>query len=245
MKPFRGVRHVIRMSWFRRILRWTMFERLRITSLAATAVVVAACASAGGAGPSQPAPLTSALPPTATPAMPSASGELSPPAPSASAVPASAVPTATPPIIDAAWAQTELTDVATGESFRIADLAGKAVIVETMAIWCTNCRAQQGEVYRALDDLDPDRVAYVLLDVDPNETAAALADYRTQNGFTGTYAIAGRETARALAVEFGDQVLNPPSTPIILVGTDGRITLTDFGHKSSETIVELARDHGA
>jgi len=148
-------------------------------------------------------------------------------------------------VIDAAWAQAELTDVATGESFRIADLAGKAVIVETMAIWCTNCLAQQGDVYRALGDLDSDRVAYVLLDVDPNETAPALAEYRTRNGFTGTYVIAGRETARALADEYGDQVLNPPSTPMILIGTDGRITLTDFGHKSSETIVQLVRDHGA
>ena len=198
---------------------WTMFENLRIASLAALAVVVAACASAGGAGPSQTATPTSALPPTAAPA--------------------------TPPVIDAAWAQAELTDVVTGESFRIAGLAGKAVIVETMAIWCTNCLAQQGDVYRALGDLDSDRVAYVLLDVDPNETAPALAEYRTRNGFTGTYAIAGRETARALADEYGDQVLNPPSTPMILIGTDGRITLTDFGHKSSETIVQLVRDHGA
>ena len=221
-----------------------MFENLRITPLAAIAVVVAACASAGGAGPSQVATPTTALPPTAAPATPSAAAEISPP-PSAGAGPASAEPTATPPAIDAAWAQIELTDVATGESFRIADLAGKAVIVETMAIWCTNCRAQQGDVYRALDDLDPDRVAYVLLDVDPNETARALADYRTQNGFTGTYAIADRETARALADAFGDQVLNPPSTPMILIGTDGRITLTDFGHKSPETVVQLVRDHGA
>jgi len=222
-----------------------MFERLRITPLAAIAVVVAACASAGGgAGPSQTAAPASALPPTAAPTAPSASGTVPLRLPSASAVPVSASP-ATPPVIDAAWAQAELTDVATGESFRIADLAGKAVIVETMAIWCTNCLAQQGDVYRALDDLDSDRVAYVLLDVDPNETAPALAEYRTRNGFTGTYVIAGRETARALADEYGDQVLNPPSTPMILIGTDGRITLTDFGHKSSETIVQLVRDHGA
>ena len=218
---------------------WTMFENLRIASLGALALVVAACASAGGAGPAQTATPTAALPPTAAPATPSR------PPPSAGVSPASVAPTVTPPVIDAAWAQAELTDVATGESFRIADLAGKAVIVETMAIWCTNCLAQQGDVYRALGDLDSDRVAYVLLDVDPNETAPALAEYRTRNGFTGTYAIAGRETARALADEYGDQVLNPPSTPMILIGTDGRITLTDFGHKSSETIVQLVRDHGA
>jgi hypothetical protein len=85
----------------------------------------------------------------------------------------------------------------------------------------------------------------VVLDVDPNETADALAEYRERNGFAGTYAVAGRDVARSLAEEFGDQVLNPPSTPVILIGTDGRTTLTDFGHKSPDEIVRLARDHGA
>jgi hypothetical protein len=149
------------------------------------------------------------------------------------------------PTIDAAWAQAELTDVATGERFRIADLAGRVVILEPMAIWCSKCFAQQGEVYSALEELKPERVAYVLLDVDPNETGPALADYRSRNGFTGTYAIAGLETARALAADFGDQVLNPPSTPMILIGTDGRVTFTEFGHKSSAVVADLAREHGA
>jgi hypothetical protein len=216
-------------------------QRLRTSSLAAVALLVAGCASAGDpslAPRGTPLPARTALPPTAAPSSPGS------PAAATSSPLASAAATAIA-VIDAPWAQAELTDVTTGEPFRIADLAGKTVILETMAIWCTNCRAQQGDVYRALDDLDPDRVAYVLLDVDPSETAPALADYRTQNGFTGIYAIAGRETARALAEEFGDQVLNPPSTPMILIGTDGRITLTDFGHKSPDTVLQLARDHGA
>ncbi|MGQ0430770.1 MAG: hypothetical protein ACT452_00010 [Microthrixaceae bacterium] len=78
-----------------------------------------------------------------------------------------------------------------------------------------------------------------------SETGPALAKYRTGNGFTGTYAIAGDEVARALAADFGDQVLNPPSTPMILIGADGRVTLTDFGHKPAAAVVRLARDHGA
>jgi len=213
----------------------------RSALLVAIGLLVVACSSDGGnASP------TSALP---------ASPEISTPAPVGQApsgsptarpsAPMTTAPTIAAPVIDAAWAQTELTDAATGQTFRIADLAGKTVIVEPMAIWCVNCLAQQGDVYSALDELDPERVAYVLLDVDPNETEAALADYRSQNGFTGTYAIAGRETARALAEDFGDQVLNPPSTPMILIGTDGRVTFTEFGHKSPETILQLARDHGA
>ncbi len=209
----------------------------RLASLAIVAVLVAACGGTVATQEATPAP-PSVAPNDANPSAPSSRSPESP-------APATAEPTDPGPSIDAAWAQAELTDVATGETFRIADLAGRVVIVETMAIWCVNCLAQQGDVYAALDELDPERVAFVILDVDPNETASALAEYRSRNGFTGTYAIAGREVARGLAADFGDQVLSPPNTPMILIGIDGRITLTAFGHKSTATVVELAREHGA
>ena len=216
----------------------------RPAPLAAIAVLLVAC-SGGGGVPSSDSPAVSASPVPTPPVVASPSGPASPtpaePSPSA----ATPEPSASPPAIDAAWAQAELTDVATGETFRIADLAGRTIIVETMAIWCVNCLAQQGEVYAALDDLDPDRVSYVLLDVDPSETGPALAEYRERNGFTGTYAIATRDVARALVADFGDQVVNPPATPMILIASDGQITAPDFRHKSAGEIVELARSHGA
>lgn len=143
------------------------------------------------------------------------------------------------------WATATLTDVATGEPFRIADLAGSVVILETMAIWCKNCRAQQADVQTALARLPADRVVYVVLDVDPNEEAASLAEYQVANGFAGRYAIAGDVVARALAADFGDQFLNPPSTPMLVIGTDGTVTQTDYGHKSPDEIVALAEAHGA
>lgn len=198
----------------------------------------------GGAGsdlssPAAPSPAVSSpatSAPAATPAAtPQGSGAASPaPAPSDAV-----------PVLDQPWATVELTDVATGGTFRLADLAGKTVIIETMAIWCSNCLSQQRHVYDALVELDPARVAFVVIDVNPNETEAALAQYRESNGFTGTYVVATRDLARALASEFGDQVLNPPATPMLLIGSDGRVTLTDYGSKSPERIVELAREHGA
>jgi hypothetical protein len=215
----------------------------RIGTFATLVLLVGAC-SADGSGHTSQATLPATVPPTAAPS-PSTSAEgFAATPPEEASTPPSPAPTTTP-TIDAAWAQIELTDVTTGQPFRIADLAGKAVILETMAIWCPNCLAQQGDIHGALEELDPERVAYVVLDVDPNETGTALAEYRTRNGFTGTYAIAGRDVARALAEQFGDQVLNPPSTPVILIGTDGRVTLTDYGHKPADEIVQLARDHGA
>ena len=221
----------------------------RRTSLVLSALLVAGCSASGGGAEStdvsEPAPVVTASGvPTLLPSMePSA---LTPEPTGMSPKPAPATPEpSVGPVLEQAWATAELTDVATGERFRIADLAGTTVILETMAIWCTKCFAQQGHVYEALGSLGGDRVAYILLDVDPNETADALRQYRRRNGFTGIYAVANREVARALAAEFGDQVLNPPSTPMIVIGTDGRVTLTGFGEKSVDEIVALAREHGA
>lgn len=152
---------------------------------------------------------------------------------------------ASAPRLTQSWATADLVDVTTGETFRIADLAGKVVLIETMAIWCPTCRTQQANVEAALERLPADLVVYIVLDVDPNEDAASLAAYRDEHGFTGRYAIAGADVARALAADFSDQVLNAPSTPIVIVGTDGTVTRTDFGLKDPDQIVALAMAHGA
>lgn len=212
----------------------------RALSVAAIALVIAACATdpaASGAGASKQAPASAVASPATTtrPAGPSE--------PSASGTP---VGSADAPVeLTQAWATAVLTDVSTGEAFRIADHAGSVIIVETMAIWCSNCRAQQQEVQVALARLPADRVVFVVVDVDPNEDGASLAAYRADHGFEGRYAIAETELARALAADFGDQFLNPPSTPMLIIGTDGTVTQADFGHKSADELVELAQAHGA
>jgi thiol-disulfide isomerase/thioredoxin len=207
-------------------------------ALAITALIaVAACSGSAGA-------------PSAATQGPSATATSSPTATSqptaGSAGSTSGPATVTPAVVLAqTWAAAPLVDVSTGETFRIADHAGKVIIIETMAIWCTNCRAQQGDAQAALARLPADDVVYIVLDVDRNEDGASLATYQTRNGFQGRYAVAGNDVARALAAEFGDQFLNPPSTPMVVIGTDGTVTRTDFGHKGPDDIVALAEAHGA
>jgi thiol-disulfide isomerase/thioredoxin len=176
-----------------------------------------------------------------------------PTAPSVPSVPSVGAPTepASSPTdgvqLTQAWATAELTDVRNGQRFRIADLVadGRVVFLETMAIWCTNCRRQQGDVVSALSQLDPATVTWIGIDVDASESADALADYSRTLGFDWPFVVAGPDLARALAAEFGDQVLSPPSTPIVVIGTDGRVTLTEFGHKSVDRIMQLATEYGA
>jgi thiol-disulfide isomerase/thioredoxin len=216
-------------------------------ALASAAILVASACSAtaatpdlGSSGAASGVPVTAASSMTAQPtdAAPSTTDVGNSPLPDQADGPV--VPT-----LDQAWATAELVDVTTGDTFRIADHAGKVIFVETMAIWCPTCRAQQTDVRAALGSLPAESVAYVVLDVDPSESADSLARYRKSNSFVGTYAIAGKAVARALAEDFGDQVLNPPSTPIVIVSTDGRVTLTDFGRKSPTDIVGLAKANGA
>jgi thiol-disulfide isomerase/thioredoxin len=137
------------------------------------------------------------------------------------------------------WATATLTDVTTGQPFTIADFAGRTVFVEAMAIWCTNCRAQQGRFTDALSQIDPDRVAYVVLTVEPSEGAEDLARYRQSQDFTGTYAVAGKDVSAALRDEFGANVLNPPSVPLITISPAGDISF-GTGGESVEAIVATA-----
>jgi hypothetical protein len=207
------------------------------------AVSAAACSASGGAPAASQA--SSSVPPaTSVPASDAPSAQ---PTETGSAPPATDAPAASDAavVLDQAWATAEVTDVATGETFRIADLAGSPLIIETMAIWCSSCLAQQGVVYETLAGVEPGSVDYILIDVDPSETADALAAYRERNGFTGRYVVASTELARALVADFGDQVLNPPSTPMVVVGTDGTVTLTPFGKKSADDLRTLLSQHGA
>jgi thiol-disulfide isomerase/thioredoxin len=135
-----------------------------------------------------------------------------------------------------AWSTTPLQDVRTGESFRIADLAGKVVVIEPMAIWCTTCRTQQREAAAALARLPGESVTYISLDVDPNEQDADLANYANQQGFDWRFVVASRDVARSLVDSFGPQVLSPPSTPSIVVTPAGDVQPVSFGVKSADRL---------
>ena len=149
----------------------TMTVRDRLaTSCLVMAVAIAACGASGSA-PATAEPGESAM----TSLTPELGGSQAP----------------SGPVLDQPWATVPLTDVTTGETFQLADHAGKVIIIETMAIWCPNCLLQEREVNVALGRLGPDSVVYVVLDVDLHEDAAALASYKAEYGLTGSYVVSG------------------------------------------------------
>lgn len=138
-----------------------------------------------------------------------------------------------------AWFNAELTDVNTGETFKIADFKGKVVLVETMAVWCPLCLRQQGQV-RALHELLGERedLISLALDIDPNEDAELLQAHASQNGFDWRYAVAPAEVSREIGQLYGAQFLNPPSTPMLIIDHQGEVQLLPFGQKDAQTLQE-------
>ena len=138
-----------------------------------------------------------------------------------------------------AWFGASFTDVNTGQTFTINDFKGKVVLVETMAVWCPKCYTQQEHI-KSLRDFVGERDDFVSisLDIDPNEDASILQSYLQQTGFAWRYAIAQPDVAREIAQLYGDQFLNPPSTPILIVDRKGAAHSLPFGIKSAEDLLD-------
>ncbi len=137
------------------------------------------------------------------------------------------------------WMTTELTDVRTGETFTLADFAGKTVFVEPMATWCTNCRRQLGNVAEARTQLaDNEDVVFVGLSVETSLANENLASYTDETGFHWTFAVVTPEMLVSLADTFGQTVTNPPSTPSFLIRPDGTTTDLETGFEGPQELLQ-------
>jgi cytochrome oxidase Cu insertion factor (SCO1/SenC/PrrC family) len=194
----------------------------RLTILPLAALVFTGCVS-----------VSPAAGPTATPATPTDAPAASP---AAASLPAPATSTPIAQVERAAWQTAILTDVRTGDTFTLADFAGKVVAIEPMAAGCVNCLHQQEEAVKALAAIDSEDIVYISLGIDPTELPEDLAAYAEVRGFDWRFVLADRDLLRQLAGEFGDQVLSPPSTPKILIGRDGTVTGPSFGIKDAEAL---------
>ena len=203
----------------------------------ATAILVLAVAVAGCSGEIVAEP--TAIESPSTEVTPPATG---PAAESVAASPAGSTPTASHEPADALLAIV-LTDVRSGETFTLGELAEASgpVLLEPMAVWCSNCRAQQQEVVRAHEAGD---FASVSLDVDLSESPADLAAYADREGFDWHFATADVELYRMLQDRFGVAVTNPPSTPLIIIGPDGTVRPLEFG-RGTRAADELLTELGA
>ncbi len=136
-----------------------------------------------------------------------------------------------------AWFGYVFTDAASGTKFSMDDFKGKVVLVETLAMWCTNCHAQQQQVL-ALHSLLGAHANFISvgIDIDTNEKLNDLKSYVASNGFNWTYSIASPGVAREIGQLYGSEFLNPPSTPMLIIDAQGVAHPLPFGIKSAENL---------
>jgi hypothetical protein len=142
------------------------------------------------------------------------------------------------------WFSVSMTNVNTGESFTINDLKGKVVLVETMAVWCSNCFNQQTQVKILHSKLgERDDFVSLGLDIDSNEDASKLKDFVQKNSFDWMYAVSPTEVSREFASLYGGQFLNPPSTPMLIIDRHGEVHPLPFGIKSSDDLLAVLQPY--
>ena len=158
-------------------------------------------------------------------------------------VPNDALPTDTPKdnaskvnISTPAWMNIELTDIATGKTFKISDFVGKPILVESFAVWCPTCLKQQQQT-NELKMREGESIVHISLDVDPNEDAEQVREHIETHGFDWYFAISPVELTNALVDEFGLLIVSSPQAPVVLICEDGSSRLLKRGVKSSDVLL--------
>jgi thiol-disulfide isomerase/thioredoxin len=139
-------------------------------------------------------------------------------------------------VAPAEWQLIEVTDTG-GETFTIADLAGRPVFVENFATWCSNCREQLEATQAAAEQAGDDAV-FLALSVETELSVDDMAEYRDDNGFDAIrFAVMSPELLAAMDAAFGGTALNPPATPKVAVAADGAAGELVTGPESAEEIL--------
>ena len=135
----------------------------------------------------------------------------------------------------AAWATAQLIDV-DGQRFTIKDLAGKPVVVENFATWCSNCLRQLGDTQKAAVAAG-DSAVFLALSVETDIALADVAAYADKHGFGNIrFAVMTPEFLAATKDAFGTAALNPSSTPKIVVTSGGKPGKVVTGFETPEKI---------
>jgi thiol-disulfide isomerase/thioredoxin len=141
-----------------------------------------------------------------------------------------------------AWMSAELTDACSGETFTLADFAGKTVYVEAMATWCPPCRDQLARVKEAaalIPEEERAEVVFVALSSEVDLPRETLADYAAANDFPFIFAVMPAEMLQAMVDDLGQEIAVPPATPHLIIAPDGSVGEVHTGSATAEEVLAL------
>lgn len=111
----------------------------------------------------------------------------------------------------------ELKDVRTNQKFTISEF-DKPVLLESFAVWCPVCTKQQEEIKKLHEDEEfKNKFISISLDTDPNEDEQKVLKYTQKNNFNWIFAISPPEITKSLIDEFGNNFVNAPQAPVVLI----------------------------
>ncbi|MFB6234808.1 MAG: TlpA family protein disulfide reductase [Halopenitus sp.] len=117
------------------------------------------------------------------------------------------------------WWTATLTDVTTGDEFKISELEGP-VLAHPFAIWCSTCKSQNEQIDKLQEQAD---YAVVQLNIGDGETGDDVRNYAEENGYAehSKFVVAPNSVTESLVDEFGASAVSPPQSPVILLCPDG------------------------
>lgn len=133
------------------------------------------------------------------------------------------------------WMNAEFKDIRTGVEFSISGLKGKPVLLESFAVWCPKCAKQQEEI-KKLHAKVGDSVVSISLDTDSNEDETRVKEHIESKGYDWYYAVSPIEVTKALIDEYGTDIVNAPSTPVILICKNGEAKKLKSGIKTADDL---------
>lgn len=135
------------------------------------------------------------------------------------------------------WRNIKLKAVSSQETFTISELSSdskKPILLESFAVWCPKCTELQKEIQKLKSETD--NFIPVSVDTDANEDEQKVKAHIARYGFDWRYAVAQSEFTKSLINEFGVQIINAPSEPVVVLCPSGKTNFLGAGSKSSEKL---------
>lgn len=121
----------------------------------------------------------------------------------------------------ATWRTASITDVTTGEEFRIEEF-DRPVMMHTFAIGCAVCRSQQVNFDDLYATANGD-VEIVDVSIDSNANRDEIRSYIDEEGFDWRFAVSAGDVTGSLISDFGREVTSSSNSPIIIACPDGDV----------------------
>ncbi|MEP7270548.1 MAG: TlpA disulfide reductase family protein [Acidobacteriota bacterium] len=128
-----------------------------------------------------------------------------------------------------------------GTEFKLADFAGKVVLVDIWATWCPPCREQAPQLAKLSQKYRDQGVEVVGLSVNEKKDQAEVLDFVKQAGMTYTVGYAGDRVSAAFLSGTEDETGQPPIPQLFVFGKDGRLVEHLVGYNESHGLTFLER----